>query len=86
MIETERIEFKKTLNDKLEKEVVGFLNTKHGGMIYIGLDDDGKVVGVENIDKTELEIKDRIKQNISPSTIGLFEIISIEKDDKRYFK
>ncbi len=86
MIETERIEFKKNLNDKLEKEVVGFLNTKHGGMIYIGIDADGKVVGVSDIDKTELEIKDRIKQNISPSTTGLFEIITLEEADKRYIQ
>lgn len=86
MIETERIEFKKILNDKLEKEVVGFLNTRHGGMIYIGVDDDGKVIGVNDIDKVELEIKDRIKQNISPSTIGLFEIITLEEDNKRYIQ
>ncbi len=85
MIETERIEFKKILNDKLEKEVVGFLNTRHGGMIYIGVD-DGKVIGVNDIDKVELEIKDRIKQNISPSTIGLFEIITLEEDNKRYIQ
>ena len=86
MIETERIELKKILNDKLEKEVVGFLNTRHGGMIYIGVDDDGKVIGVNDIDKVELEIKDRIKQNISPSTIGLFEIITLEEDNKRYIQ
>lgn len=86
MIETERIEFKKILNDKLEKEVVGFLNTRHGGMIYIGVDDDGKVIGVNDIDKVELEIKDRIQQNISPSTIGLFEIITLEEDNKRYIQ
>lgn len=34
--ETNRIELKRELNDKMEKEVVGFLNYHEGGTIYIG--------------------------------------------------
>lgn len=34
MIESNRVEFKKELNDSLEKEVVGFLNYSEGGEIY----------------------------------------------------
>ena len=74
MFENEMIEFKEKLNEKLEREVVAFLNTTHGGSIYIGIADDGTVLGVEGIDSKQREIKDRIKNNISPSTIGLFEI------------
>ena len=60
-IEDSRNEFKETLNDKLEREVVGFLNT-NGGNIYIGISDDGKVIGVkDNIDDIQLKIKDKIK-------------------------
>lgn len=81
MTETETIEFKEKLNDKFEKEVVGFLNTNHGGSIYIGLDNQGKPVGITDIDDTELQIKDRIKNNILPSTIGLFEIVTSPKLD-----
>jgi len=33
------------LNEKLEKEVVSFLNSKSGGDIYIGVADDGTVLG-----------------------------------------
>ena len=74
MFENEMVEFKEKLNEKLEREVVAFLNTTHGGSIYIGIADDGTVLGVEGIDSKQREIKDRIKNNISPSTIGLFEI------------
>ena len=83
MFENEMIEFKEKLNEKLEREVVAFLNTTHGGSIYIGIADDGTVLGVEGIDSKQREIKDRIKNNISPSTIGLFEIATpvIEKKD-----
>ena len=59
--ETNRIEFKREINDKLEKEVVGFLNYREGGTLYIGVDDDGSVVGISNPDEQQLKIKDRIK-------------------------
>ncbi|MBG0764438.1 MAG: putative DNA binding domain-containing protein [Tissierellales bacterium] len=75
MIENNRVEFKSKLNDKLEKEVVGFLNSSKGGTIYIGVDDiTGLPVGIEDIDGTQLKIINRIKNNILPSTLGLFEV------------
>ena len=79
--ESNRIEFKVELNDKLEKEVVAFLNNKEGGILYIGLDDNGKPVGISDIDSTQLKIADRIKNNILPSTLGLFDIVTEEIDN-----
>ena len=35
--ESNRIELKVDLNDKLEKEVVAFLNNREGGILYIEL-------------------------------------------------
>lgn len=81
MNETETIEFKERLNDKFEKEIVGFLNTSRGGTLYIRVDDDGKPIGVDDIDAVELQIKDRIKNNISPSALGLFEIVTPPSND-----
>lgn len=68
--ETNRIEFKAELNDKLEKEIVAFLNNKEGGILYIGVDDTGKPTGLSNLDSIQLKIADRIKNNILPSTLG----------------
>lgn len=74
IMEDSRNEFKEILNDALEKEVIAFL-TKNGGNIYIGIANDGRVVGInEDIDTLQLKIKDRIKNNILPSTLGLFDI------------
>lgn len=56
------------------------MNSTRGGSLYIGIDDAGNPVGVDGIDKAMLEIKDRIKNNNSPSTVGLFEISSDAKD------
>ena len=63
-MESDKIEFKELLNDKFEKEVVAFLNSNSGGSIYIGVKDNGEIIGIENIDKTMLEIKDRIRNRI----------------------
>lgn len=81
MIETNNVELKRELNDKFEKEVVSFLNSK-GGHIFIGINDDGSTYGVDNSDELQLIIKDRIKDKIAPSPIGFFEIISEERDNK----
>ena len=83
MFENEVIEFKEKLNDRLEREVVAFLNTTHGGSIYIGIADDGTAVGVDGLDSKQKEIKDRLKNNISPSTVGLFEIATPVIDVKQ---
>lgn len=74
MIESNRIEFKSKLNSKLEKEVVGFLNNPEGGTIYIGVDNNGNPVGINELDNTQLKIIDRIKDGILPSTLGLFDV------------
>ena len=84
--ESNRIEFKRELNDKLEKEVVGFLNYHEGGHIYIGIDDDGTILGLEDLDGLQLKIKDRIKHNILPSTLGLFDVICEKTENKGYIK
>ena len=83
MVETNNVEFKRELNDKFEKEVVALLNT-NGGHIYIGVNDDASIYGVDNVDEMQLEIKDRIKNKIAPSSIGYFEIIVETRDNKQF--
>src|SRR5699024_7994511 len=83
--ETNRIENKEQLNEDFEQEVIDFLNYKEGGIIYDGINKNGQVVGVENTDLTQLQIKDRIKNNIQPSTLGLFDVV-VETIDKEVIK
>ena len=64
--ETETIELKKTLNEKVERALVAFLNTQ-GGIIYIGVEDDGKPVGVDKLDETLKDIADIITTQILPN-------------------
>lgn len=82
MTENHRIEYKRELTDNLEKEVVAFLNAREGGVLHIGIDDDGKTIGVQNFDQIQLIIKDRLRNNIRPSIMGLFEILHEKRDGK----
>ncbi len=84
--ENNRIEFKEILNEDFEKEVVAFLNYSDGGIIYVGVDKNGKAIGIKDIDSIELKIKDRIKNNISPSTLGLFDIMVEKVNNKNVIK
>lgn len=76
--ESSRVELKQVLNDKLEKEIVAFLNNREGGVLYIGVDDKGNPVGLTDIDDVQLKIADRIKNNILPATLGLFDVMTEE--------
>ena len=85
VIEDNRNEFKIKLPDNLEETVIGFLNSKDGGNIYIGVDDNGKVIGLKNnLDLLQRKIKDLIISNIEPSVLGLFDIEVLEEDNKKY--
>jgi predicted HTH transcriptional regulator len=85
--ESNRIELKRELTDALEKEVIAFLNYRDGGMIYIGIDDKTQeIIGVTDADTLQLKIKNRIKNNISPSTMGLFDVVAETRDEKKIVK
>ena len=85
--ESNRIELKRELNDSLEKSVIAFLNYKEGGVIYLGIDDHTqKAIGISNPDALQLKIKDRLKNNITPSTMGLFDVAIEIHDEKTVLK
>lgn len=86
VIEDVRNEFKVKLTDKFEEEVISFLNT-NGGNIYIGINDKGDIVGINGkIDLLQRTIKDRIKDNIMPSTLWLYDVVTLEENGKKYIK
>lgn len=84
--ESNRVEFKRELTESLEEEVVAFLNYREGGFIYIGIDNDGTILGVEEIDNILLKVKDRLKNNIEPSILGLFDLITENYEEKSIIK
>ena len=63
--ETFETEFKREYSDGVKKTVAAFANTA-GGMLYIGIDDDGTVVGVANPDETMLQVNGALRSGIKP--------------------
>ena len=59
------IEFKQTVVDDIKKEVVAFANTQ-GGAIYVGIADDGSIIGVADYDEVALQISNMIRDAIKP--------------------
>ena len=86
MTESNRIENKRELSDSLEKEVIAFLNSAEGGVIYLGIDKAEKIIGLEDADEVQLKVKDRLKNNIQPSCLGLFDVIHESHDGKGIVK
>jgi predicted HTH transcriptional regulator len=84
--ESNRIEYKQELTDDLEKEVVAFLNYRDGGVVYIGIDKTGAAVGVPECDEVQLKIKNRLRDKVSPSTMGLFDVVLEQVDGKEVIK
>jgi len=64
-IENSTLELKRQIVDDIRKTFIAFANSK-GGTIYIGIDDDGSVVGVENIDSETLRLSNMIRDTIKP--------------------
>ncbi len=67
-LESFSVELKEVLTAELKKEVVAFANTCDG-TIYIGINDNGEIVGVENSDdvmeKAGASIRNAIKPDLS---------------------
>ena len=64
-VESETVELKSSVVADICKEVIAFANTK-GGTLYVGVEDDGTVVGVESADHVTLQINHMVRDSIKP--------------------
>lgn len=65
MLEGKNIEFKRQYTDDIKYAVLAFANTE-GGTLYIGINDDCSVEGVENPDAVMLQVMNMIRDTIRP--------------------
>lgn len=81
MPEQQNIEYKQSWRDEYLKWVCGFANAQ-GGKIYIGIDDNGKVTGVDDYKKLMDDLPNKIVHHL-----GLVVDVNLhEKDGKRYIE
>ena len=79
MSEIQNIEYKSSWHDDYLKWICGFANAQ-GGKIYIGKDDDGKVVDVANFKDLMEEIPNKIKNNM-----GITAEVNLLQEDGKYY-
>lgn len=65
MLEGKNIEFKRQYTDDIKYAVLAFANTD-GGTLYIGINDNGSVEGVEDPDAVMLQVMNMIRDAIRP--------------------
>ena len=65
LVGSEVVELKAEVVGDICKEVIAFANTK-GGTLYIGVSNDGSVVGVKNADQVMLQLNNMIRDSIKP--------------------
>ena len=77
IIEGKTTEFKREYTDDLKYAVLAFANTD-GGKIYIGINDDGSVRGVQDVDDTMLRITNMIRDVVKPD-VTMFTECAVEQ-------
>ena len=65
MKESREVELKSTITNTFLKTVSAFSNYNTGKIIF-GVDDNGKIIGLENIEELCLDLENKINDNISP--------------------
>jgi ATP-dependent DNA helicase RecG len=63
--ESEHMEYKSQMPEDIYKEVIAFANTE-GGVLYIGVDDQGNRTGVNDVDETYTRLTNGIRDAIQP--------------------
>lgn len=81
MPETQNTEYKSSWHDDYLKWICGFANAQ-GGKIYIGKDDTGNVVGVDNYKELMDTIPNKIKNNMGITA----EVNLLQEDDNRFIE
>ncbi|MBR2215400.1 MAG: putative DNA binding domain-containing protein [Selenomonadaceae bacterium] len=73
LTESDKLELKREITDTIKKEVIAFVNT-HGGTIYIGIDDDGTIVGIDDLDGAMLAVGNMLRDAVHPDVMMFVDI------------
>ncbi|MDR0220201.1 MAG: putative DNA binding domain-containing protein [Lachnospiraceae bacterium] len=80
--ESKNCEFKREYVEDIKKTVIAFANTD-GGELLIGVDDDGKAIGVEDAPDTLLRATNAIRDAVRPDVTLFTECVLNELDGKQ---
>lgn len=83
--ENEKCEFKVQVVDDIKKEIIAFANTM-GGTLYVGIQDDGEVVGIDHPDEDTLKIANMVRDAIKPDVTMFIHYETLHIDGKNVIK
>lgn len=79
MSESQNIEYKQSWHEDYLKWICGFANAQ-GGIIFIGKDDNGNILGIENYKRLMDDIPNKVR-----NVMGITIEVNLHKVNKRYF-
>ncbi len=79
--ESETIELKEVVVDEIKKEIIAFANCDVG-KLYMGVRDDGTVVGVDDPDGVSLQISNMVRDAIKSDVTMFVHYKAIEENGK----
>lgn len=80
-VESEIVELKQCYVDDIRKEVIAFANTL-GGTIYVGVEDDGSICGIDDSNFLIQRIANNLRDNIRPDVTMFVSYEVLREDDK----
>ncbi len=80
--ESETVELKSIVVDDIKKEIIAFANCE-GGKLYIGVQDDGTVIGLDDPDGAALQISNMIRDAIKPDLTMFLHYRTLNEDGKQ---
>lgn len=72
------LEYKREYTDQIRKAVIAFANTD-GGAVLVGVDDDGTVRGVDDVDGTRVRVGNLIRDSIRPDVRAFVSVTEEER-------
>lgn len=79
--ESETVELKAIVVDDIKKEIIAFANCG-GGKLYIGIQDDGNVIGIDQPDEACLQISNMLRDAIKPDLTMFLHYETLNIDGK----
>ena len=79
--ETETVELKAVAQDGIKKEIVAFANS-NGGTVYVGVGDDGTILGVEDADGCALQVSNMVRDAVRPDATMFVSYETLDCDGK----
>lgn len=80
--ESETVELKEVVVDDIKKEIIAFANSD-GGKLYVGVRDNGSVVGLDDPDSIALQISNMVRDTIKPDVTMFLHYETVEVNGKK---